>query len=198
MQEHMNDAGWGALLTNVFVLMLENHSFDNIFAMSGIPGIQVATLEDSNLAFDKKYFVRDGAPWSMTTDPGHEFVDVLEQLCGRDAAHNYRGGAYPPVNNSGFASNYATSTSESTGMPTPAHVGDIMACFDTRRQLPVIHQLASEFAICDQWFSSIPGPTVARNGLPSGNTDNSFTQARKRTILPPTSLRVRSGPTRMT
>jgi phospholipase C len=34
-----------------------------------------------------------------------------------------------------------------------------MACFHTPTQLPVIHQLASEFAICDAWFSSLPGPT---------------------------------------
>src|SRR5205823_14763777 len=35
----------------------------------------------------------------------------------------------------------------------------IMRCFDTARQLPVLYQLASEFALCDQWFSSLPGPT---------------------------------------
>jgi phospholipase C len=158
-EEHMNEPGPAAPLTNVFVLMLENHSFDNIFAMSGIAGIQVATVQDSNLAFGKTYCVQNGAPWSMTTDPGHEFEDVLEQLCGCDAVHSYAGGPYPRVNNSGFASNYATSTSELTGLPAADCVGDIMACFDTRRQLPVIHRLATEFAICDQWFSSIPGPT---------------------------------------
>jgi phospholipase C len=155
----MEDADRGAPVTNVFVLMLENHSFDNIFAMSGIPGIQVATVQDWNFAFGKKYFVQSSAPWSMTTDPGHEFEDVLEQLCGCDAVHSYEGGQYPSVNNTGFASNYATSTSELTGTPEAAHVGDIMACFDTSQQLPVIWQLASEYAICDQWFSSIPGPT---------------------------------------
>ncbi|MBV9174336.1 MAG: phosphoesterase [Chloroflexi bacterium] len=155
----MNEPRPGELLKNVFVLMLENHSFDNIFAMSRIPGIQAATLEDSNFAFGNKYAVEDGAPWSMTTDPGHEFEDVLAQLCGCDAVHSYQGGPYPPVNNSGFASNYATSTSESTGLPAAARVGDIMACFDTRRQLPVILELAKEFAICDRWFASVPGPT---------------------------------------
>src|SRR5215217_888974 len=35
-------------IKNVFVLMLENHSFDNIFAMSGIQDINVATVQDSN------------------------------------------------------------------------------------------------------------------------------------------------------
>lgn len=146
-------------IKNVFVLMLENHSFDNIFAMSGIQGINAATVQDSNCYDGEKYLVRDGAPLSMTTDPGHEFKDVLEQLCGAEAACKYKGGAYPSVNNSGFASSYATSLSEDTGTPTPAHIGDIMACFDTSKQLPVIHQLACEFAICDNWYSSLPGPT---------------------------------------
>ena len=155
----MNEEKIAPKLTNVFVLMLENHSFDNIFATSRIPGITAATVEDFNFVEGKKYFVQDGAPWCMTTDPGHEFDDVLEQLCGYDAAQSYQGGAYPTIDNSGFASNYATSTSELTGLPDKSHVVDIMSCFDTRSQLPVIHQLACEFAICDHWFSSIPGPT---------------------------------------
>lgn len=146
-------------IKNVFVLMLENHSFDNIFAMSGIQGINAATVQDSNSYCEEKYFVRDGAPPCMTTDPGHEFKDVLEQLCGAEAACKYEGGAYPSVDNSGFASSYATSVSEDTGTPTKDHIGDIMACFNTQTQLPVIHQLAREFAICDNWYSSLPGPT---------------------------------------
>jgi phospholipase C len=146
-------------IKNVFVLMLENHSFDNIFAMSGIPGITAATVQDSNSYDGTNYCVQDGAPWFMTTDPGHEFKDVLQQLCGAQEAKDYGGGCYPAVNNSGFASSYATSCSETTGRPQPDHIGDIMACFDTRKQLPVIHQLACEFAICDNWFSSLPGPT---------------------------------------
>ena len=155
----MDDTGSHPKITNVFMLMLENHSFDNIFAMSGIAGIKGATLQDSNSYGGEKYFVQDGAPWSMTTDPGHEFKDVLEQLCGVDEAKSYQGGAYPAVNNSGFASRYASSTSEATGKPAPDRIGDIMACFHTQTRLPVIHELASEFAICDQWFSSLPGPT---------------------------------------
>jgi len=118
----MNEEKIAPKLTNVFVLMLENHSFDNIFAMSRIPGITAATVEDFNFVEGKKYFVQDGAPWCMTTDPGHEFDDVLEQLCGYDAAQSYQGGAYPTIDNSGFASNYATSTSEMTGLPDKSHV----------------------------------------------------------------------------
>jgi len=44
-------------------------------------------------------------------------------------------------------------------VPKEEDRGKIMACFDTRRQLPTIYSLAREFAICDNWFSSMPGPT---------------------------------------
>jgi len=147
--------------TNVFVLMLENHSFDNIFAFSGIPGIAAATNADTNsyMSGGQSFTanVSSPAPASMPTDPGHEFLDVVEQLCGQGA--HYVSGNYPAVNNSGFAANYATSNSEKTGLPSSAQVADLMACFNTATQLPVTYTLAKEFAVCDHWFSSLPGPT---------------------------------------
>lgn len=160
-------------ISNIFVLMLENHSFDNVFAMSGIPGIRVASTQNSNRYKGQDYHVQNGAPSSMSTDPGHEFPDVLQQLCGAQAAADYLSHCtkssdqfsscdqcnYPMINNSGFASSYATSTSEDTGIPAASHIKDIMACFHTETQLPVIYQLANEFAICDAWHSALPGPT---------------------------------------
>ncbi len=155
----MMKTGPYSAITNVFVLMLENHSFDNIFALSGIPEIVAATTADANSYNGKTYHVTGGAPVAMISDPGHEFEDVVEQLAGAGASYS-SGGPYPAINNAGYASNYATSTTENKGvLPPAAHIGDIMACFDTSTQLPVIYQLATEFAICDQWFSSLPGPT---------------------------------------
>lgn len=144
-------------ITHVFVLMLENHSFDNMFAMSGIPGIKAATTANSNSYNGETYWVQSGAPLSMPTDPGHEFPDVVEQLAGKAVTYP-PGGPYPPIDNSGFAANYATSTTEG---PTPPaqDIGDIMACFATAPQLPVFYHLATQFALCDQWHSSLPGPT---------------------------------------
>lgn len=144
-------------ISHVFVLMLENHSFDNIFAMSGIPGITAATTRDKNSYEGTDYYVSKGAPVSMPSDPGHEFPDVVEQLAGQGATYP-TGGPYPEINNSGFVSNYATSTTEGHAPPRE-DIGDIMKCFDTPNQLPVIYQLATEFALCDHWFSSLPGPT---------------------------------------
>ncbi|HET7230786.1 MAG TPA: alkaline phosphatase family protein [Longimicrobium sp.] len=145
-------------VTHVFVVMLENHSFDNMLAMSGIPGIRAATPANSNTYQGHTYAVQTSAPLAMPTDPGHEFPDVLEQLAGHRATYP-PGGPYPPIDNSGFASSYATSKTEGPGVPAQQEIVDVMACFATPTQLPVLHQLATEFAVCDQWFSSLPGPT---------------------------------------
>jgi len=158
------------LVDNVFVLMLENHSFDNIFAFSKIKGLTVATPANNNVYLTTTYPVGSSAPAAMPTDPGHEFADVREQLCGQGASlpmgrpYNPNPGSPNFPTNSGFVANYATSTTEivspgNPSLPKPAQWGDIMQCFDTPSDLPVIYQLATTFAVCDHWFSSIPGPT---------------------------------------
>jgi phospholipase C len=169
-----------AAVSHVFVLMLENHSFDNIFALSGIPGIIAADTSDSNTYGGVTYPVGAPAPPAMPTDPGHEFLDVVEQLGGQGAVYS-PGKPYPAIDNSGFVANYATTKSEITSgnprLPTPAVYGDVMKCFDTPDQLPATFQLATEFAVCDQWFSSLPGPTWPNrffvHGASSGGWDDS-------------------------
>ena len=187
-----------ARIGHVFVLMLENHSFDNIFAYSGIQGLagHVATASDSNSYGGQSYPVGSPAPTGMPTDPGHEFLDTLEQLAGPGAVY-VSGKPYPPIVNTGFVANYATTETEwvlnpftgqpypygpsypSNRLPTRSEVGDVMKCFDTPNQLPVIHQLATEFAVCYQWFSSLPGPTWPNrffvHGASSGGWDDSPT-----------------------
>lgn len=150
----------GAPITHVFVVMLENRSFDHMFAMSEIKGITAATTKNSNSYKGKTYPVQNGAPLSLPTDPGHEFLDVVEQLGGEGAQDKWKnGGPYPSINNSGFVANYATTTDELTGLPPAKDWGDVMACFHTPNQLKTLYQLATEFALCDQWYSSLPGLT---------------------------------------
>jgi phospholipase C len=91
-----------------------------------------------------KVSVTSPADWAMPHDPGHEFEDVKEQLCGLN-------GNYPAINNSGFVTNY----SETHHFDNPA---EIMKCY-APDQLPVLTTLAKEFAVCDHWYSSMPGPT---------------------------------------
>ncbi len=172
----MNRLGDFSKITNVFVLMLENHSFDNAFGQSGIPRITHASPADSNTYQGVTYAVGSPAPTSMPTDPGHEFLDVVQQLT--DQTTYPSGGPYPGINLSGFAENYATSTTEGSP-PAPADIGEIMLGFDTSNQLRVIYQLATEFAVCDHWFSSLPGPTWPNrffvHGASSAGLDHSPT-----------------------
>jgi phospholipase C len=168
-------------IQHVFVLMMENHSFDNMLALSGIPDIIAATTSNSNSYNGITYNVQGNAPSSMPTDPGHEFTDVVEQLAGQGSKYPPHG-EYPPINNSGFAANYATTTSEGPVPPT-ADIGDIMKCFDTQSQLPVMYDLATQFVVCDQWFSSLPGPTWPNRFFLHGASSNGLDHSPSTTEL---------------
>ena len=171
-------------IDHVFVLMLENRAFDHMFGFSGLKGIDrdgnpttiigADPAQNSNIDSSTHQPVpvtinppADFALTGIDQDPGHEFEDTLMALCAQfDDAGNlvhpapqYQPvpGGYPPITNGGFVENYMhPSNPDDKPSSTPDR---IMRCFDTPKQLPVMFQLAQEFAICDQWFSSMPGPT---------------------------------------
>lgn len=153
-------------IDHVFVLALENRAFDHMFGFSGITGvdpdgnptvfnsgfdpnvtgnINPVTLTQVNVSSPADFQLK-----GIDEDPGHEFEHVLVSLCGEGAIYTPVLGGYPTVHNSGFIQNY-----RDNGSGTP---GRIMRCY-APDQLPVLTKLATEFAICDQWFSSLPGPT---------------------------------------
>jgi phospholipase C len=155
--------GWSKvtqLIEHVFLLMLENRSLDHMLGFSGITGTDAETGKptainglngkEKNEYGGKYYPVTQPADFTMPLDPGHEFTDVLEQLSGVGATYPF-GGPYPPVDDSGFVSDYA----KNGGKDAP---GEIMKCYSTN-ELPVLIALAKEFALCDGWYSSMPGPT---------------------------------------
>ena len=156
-----NDANAGAVIKNVFVLMLENRSFDHMLGFSGIGGIDGLTGKESNSyrsgTPSVNYPVTRGADWSMPVGPGHEFVDVVSQLAGGGKSYT-KGSPYPTIDNSGFVWDYVCSPSKGEGK-APDNFGEIMKCYDTANQLPVLNALARNFAVCDHWYSSLPGPT---------------------------------------
>jgi len=152
-------------ITNVFVLMLENRSFDHVFGFSGLPGINTLSGTESNPYEGTTYTVKQPAVDPMTTDPNHEFLDTLEQLCGTQYGPKGENpfaaggtGVYPAIDGSGFVANYATIADEDTGLPSATDFGDVMSCASSG-QVSAMIQLAQEYAVCDQWYSSIPGPT---------------------------------------
>ncbi len=169
-------------INHVFVLMLENRSFDHMLGFSGLAGtdavsgqptkIDGLTGSESNDFNGQAYKVTSPAGFTMDVGPAHEFPDVLQQLAGTAATYPPNG-AYPPINNSG----YVASFSASGGTAAP---GEIMKCF-LPAQLPVLNALAKNFAVCDNWFCSMPGPTWPNRFFmvagSSGGLDHSPTTA---------------------
>lgn len=166
-------------IKNVFVLLLENRSFDHMLGFSGITGIDAATGaqtpiagltgSESNGHRGASFFVGKPFHEPITVDPAHEFLDVLEQLCGTQAVYQ-PGKAYPAVNNSGFVTDYARSHSKGEGNAS-GDFGQIMDGFAVE-QLPVLNALARQFAVCDGWHSSLPGPTFPNRLFAMGASSN--------------------------
>ena len=171
-------------ITNIFVLLLENRSFDHMLGFSGITGTDAVTGgatnveglsgEERNSHRGAWHYVRSPFQEPIPVDPAHEFLDVLEQLCGTQAVYA-PGKNYPRVKNSGFVSDYAHSHTKDEGNAT-RNFGQIMHGF-TAEQLPVLNDLARNFAVCDGWHASLPGPTFPNRlfamGASSAGLDHS-------------------------
>ena len=152
------------VVDKMFVLMLENRSFDHVLGLSGLTGVDIggnptaidgadpAVHANVDPVTSLSHPVGPGADFALKNvdaDPGHEFENTVVALCGNGATFP-SSHVYPAIDASGYVANYRAS-----GAGTPER---IMRCF-TEDQMPVIHQLAREFAVCDAWFSSLPGPT---------------------------------------
>jgi len=151
-------------IQHVFVLMLENRSFDHLLGFSGIFGTDAVTGlttaihglsgKESNSQDGATATVTQPADFAMVVDPGHEFANVLCQLCGPDARYT-SGGDYPPVDGSGFVASYAAACAKAN---QKREVAETLKCYSPN-QVTVLKTLAEEFAVCDHWHASMPGPT---------------------------------------
>jgi len=155
-------------IQHVVVLMLENRSFDHFFGFSEPPaGQKIEGLRTGETHFNlldpskpqsasnPRVPVGHAAPDAVhdKMGPPHSFHAVSTQLCnqssGPDATH--------PVNNGGFVRAYNEDLARRHGDQTK--VSEVMQSFQSD-QPPAIHQLASEFCLCDHWFCEVPGPTM--------------------------------------
>jgi len=142
-----------AQIEHVVVLMLENRSFDSMLGRlyEGRDDFNGVPKDAVNVWQDKPYPVWT-SPVSLSTDlariptpdPNEDFADMTHQLFGAGKKSS------APATMSGFAANYAKTT---THRP-----GDVMHGF-TPEQLPVLSTLAKSFAVCDEWHASAPNQT---------------------------------------
>jgi phospholipase C len=182
------------VIDHVFVLMLENRSYDHMLGWSDLRGTDavsgepttaagLAGTEWNELPTGGRVVATPGADYVLPIDPGHGFEDVLEQLCGPGATYPAAAGRYPPISNSGFVSRIAELIQKSGPHLDP---GLVMRGFRPD-QLPVLNTLAREFAVCDHWFSSMPGPTWPNrlfvHAASAAGLDDSPTTLRSATAL---------------
>ncbi|HEX8293445.1 MAG TPA: alkaline phosphatase family protein [Pyrinomonadaceae bacterium] len=138
-------------IEHLVVLMMENRSFDHMFGFLRSPDWPIDGLTGAETNPDV-----NGAPvrvspdarysGDLTPDPGHDFISVNEQVFGNSTA----GGA---PNMQGFVRAYHGKTKD------VVRSRNVMKCFAPGR-LPALATLAREYAVCDRWFSSVPGPTL--------------------------------------
>jgi phospholipase C len=154
-------------IRHVFVLMLENRSFDHMFGLSRIPGIHAATSANSNSYGGRPYPFGPGAPDPMRLDPHHGFENVMTQLFGAGTSNPSR--PYPRRTNSGFVADFAVGHRRP---PSLEELKTVMLAIATAREAPALHTLATQYALCDEWYSSVPGATWPNRFFVHGASSN--------------------------
>src|ERR1700674_2728993 len=165
-----------ATIQHLVVLMMENRSFDHMLGYMKSPGYAIDGLNGTETNRDstgEPVRVNNQAQYSgdLSTDPSHDFQDVMEQMFGTQTPQP---GQQPTM--SGFVQNYERFTHNRERSAV------IMNCFSPAR-LPILTVLAQQYAVCDRWFSSVPGPTLpnrsyAHAGTSRGRLDLSPISAR--------------------
>jgi phospholipase C len=133
-------------IEHVVLLLLENRSFDHILGdCPNVEGVNSSPLPAHENSFrGKSYRQEPGAGRFVVPDPHHELEHVMVQLAFDESG----------APNRGFVNDYGTSYQISDDEV----LKEIMR-YHQFGSLKALHQLASEFTICDRWHASVPGPT---------------------------------------
>lgn len=144
-------------LKHIVVLMMENRSFDHMLGALQAQDGRIDGLTGNETNPDttgKAVPVQPRAEFQgqLDPDPGHHFPDVDLQIFNGDNSN-------PRVASmQGFISSYFQQRRDVN------HSQKIMYYF-TPDKLPVLTTLATEFAVFNRWFSSIPGPTLCNRAF---------------------------------
>ena len=156
-------------LQHIVVLMMENRSFDHMLGglkkkfprINGLNGDESNPDANSNIGKVQPKATYQG---QLDHDPDHHFPGTDLQIFGGTPP-----GPGRVANMQGFIKSYATQGTSADG----SHA--IMYYFAPEK-LPILTTLATEYAVFNGWFSSIPGPTIcnrafAHYGTSFGNVD---------------------------
>jgi phospholipase C len=158
------DAANLAKVDHMVVLMLENRSFDHMLGYLSLtgrrPDIDGLRPGLANEHGGRAYPVHHLATTAVDMDPDHSSGAIDQQIAGG--------------NMSGFAASAAATLAASGAGETDP--GCVMGYYDGA-DVPVYDHLAEEFAVCDRWFSSVPGATLPNRlyalcGVAAGSRDD--------------------------
>jgi phospholipase C len=164
-------------IAHIVVLMLENRSFDSMLGglypkspdFEGLSGNETNPYQDHE---EVGVWSEPKFDWDSMSipdpDPGELWQDINTQLFGL----NGQPGNQPPSMN-GFVNNYISQKAN------PADPRQVMHYY-APSQVPVITQLARQFAVCDHWYASAPCQTwpnrfFVHTGTAHGYENNSPT-----------------------
>ncbi|HTT54845.1 MAG TPA: alkaline phosphatase family protein [Streptosporangiaceae bacterium] len=189
-------------IQHVVVLMLENRSFDHMlgFLYSGAGNVAPAGQPFEGLTGTEANTPAGGAPVTVFkiepstpnayfmpgADPGEGYLATNDQLF---SDHNAPASPAPAPAMSGFVKDFAYTlgwqSSESGWSIVPGTTGsDIMGCF-TPEALPVLSALATGYAVCDQWFSSVPTETLPNRAFACSATSQGHMDDKTHTFTAP-------------
>ncbi|MEO7268591.1 MAG: alkaline phosphatase family protein [Knoellia sp.] len=163
-------------IEHVVVLMLENRSFDSLLGwlyekdtdppevlipadhgpfrgLKSVDPAQYVNHADNGLSCSP---VRGAVGYTVpSADPGEAFKRVNMQYFGTATPAP---GAVPTM--TGFLQDFVTQLRDQkySESDIKAFAGSIMQTY-TPSQLPVLNQLARHYAVCDDWFASVPSQT---------------------------------------
>jgi len=145
-------------LKHIVVLMMENRSFDHMLGAlkKTNPKINGLNGNESNPdANGNPVVVQPLADYrdQLVHDPDHHFPGADLQIFGGQT------GDGRVANMQGFVKSYLTQTNND-----PKLAKEVMYYFKPEK-LPVLTTLAQEFALFNNWFSSIPGPTICNRAF---------------------------------
>ncbi|MBD8897917.1 alkaline phosphatase family protein [Rhodanobacter sp. DHG33] len=194
-------AGGLAAIGHIVVLMLENRSFDHMLGFLYADAGNVSPAGQPFEGLTGKESNPDGANGASVAvsriqvgaantyflpgaDPGEGYAATNAQLFGSNTA------PVPPVaTNAGFIDNFAATLTweakEKQAVLAGTVATDIMA-MHTPTSLPVLSALARGFAVCDQWFGSVPTETLPNRAFVHTATSQGHMDDKTKSFTAPT------------
>ena len=161
-------------IDHIICLMMENRSYDQMlgFLPGAADGCRQAGAYEGRL-LDGGIPPTDNGKRGIEVGPRHSHKAVMHQMTNCTAKPFVFSGE------SGYVANYRLAVRKAR----KGYEGRVMECF-SEDKIPVMATLAKEYAVCDRWFSSVPGGTFPNRDFACAGTSFGYGQNPKLHEMP--------------